>query len=77
MIAENLRKKFNMDQSMFSGYFRGSSFGEGSGGLIGYLNLSDDMQRRLEIPVRLRIVMWQEEITRIIRVTEQTNYGEA
>ncbi len=30
---------------MFSGYFRGSSFGEGSGGLIGYLNLSDDMQR--------------------------------
>ena len=45
MIAENLRKKFNMDQSMFSGYFRGSSFGEGSGGLIGYLNLSDDMQR--------------------------------
>lgn len=41
----NIRKKFSMDQSMFSGYFRGSSFGEGSGGLIGYLNLSDDMQK--------------------------------
>lgn len=39
-----IRKKFTMNQSMFSGYLKGPSLGEGSGGLIGHLVLSDSMQ---------------------------------